>query len=261
MSQTRFRLKSVLPVSRRRSSTTKRSTRRRSRPRSHGCTTPLRRRRAGDGLGGSPLDLDERRRLAELTCRFDRDRGAVVVSVGARRGGRRALPEHAEAPRDRRRWPSRRSRSPSTGENLSAITNGSSTPDVPLSSRTPAATSAGPCRSPMQARLLEEFGPDRVCFKPEATPIGPRLTRARDGTGGKRQDLRRHRRHRPARQPSSRHRRHDARRRSLRRHRGPLAAGGGGRARSFTSCRCPFRRWSRCRTALTPFSPSRSICS
>lgn len=36
-----------------------------------------------------------------------------------------------------------------------------------------------------QARLLDEFGPDRVLFKPEASPIGPRLSALRDATGGK----------------------------------------------------------------------------
>lgn len=35
-----------------------------------------------------------------------------------------------------------------------------------------------------QARLLDRYGPDRVWFKPEANPIGPRLTQLRDATGG-----------------------------------------------------------------------------
>jgi 4-hydroxy-tetrahydrodipicolinate synthase len=34
----------------------------------------------------------------------------------------------------------------------------------------------------MQARLLEEFGPERVMFKPEATPIVPRLVELMDAT-------------------------------------------------------------------------------
>jgi 4-hydroxy-tetrahydrodipicolinate synthase len=37
----------------------------------------------------------------------------------------------------------------------------------------------------MQAKLLHDFGPERVLFKPEATPIGPRLSALRDATGGK----------------------------------------------------------------------------
>mgnify|MGYP001363340520 CR=1 FL=1 len=36
-----------------------------------------------------------------------------------------------------------------------------------------------------QARLLDEFGADRVLFKPEASPIGPRLSALRDATGGR----------------------------------------------------------------------------
>jgi 4-hydroxy-tetrahydrodipicolinate synthase len=36
-----------------------------------------------------------------------------------------------------------------------------------------------------QAALLDEFGPDRVWFKPEAAPIGPRLSELRDATRGR----------------------------------------------------------------------------
>ncbi|MGN6548142.1 MAG: dihydrodipicolinate synthase family protein, partial [Aureliella sp.] len=39
-----------------------------------------------------------------------------------------------------------------------------------------------PMSIPMQARLLETFGPERILFKPEATPIGPRLSELRDAT-------------------------------------------------------------------------------
>jgi 4-hydroxy-tetrahydrodipicolinate synthase len=37
----------------------------------------------------------------------------------------------------------------------------------------------------LYARLLDEHGPDRVLFKPEATPIGPRLSALRDTTNGR----------------------------------------------------------------------------
>ena len=36
-----------------------------------------------------------------------------------------------------------------------------------------------------QARLLDEFGPERVMFKPEASPIGPRLSALREATDGR----------------------------------------------------------------------------
>lgn len=36
----------------------------------------------------------------------------------------------------------------------------------------------------MQANLLREFGPERVMYKPEAEPIGPRLSELHEATGG-----------------------------------------------------------------------------
>jgi dihydrodipicolinate synthase/N-acetylneuraminate lyase len=41
-----------------------------------------------------------------------------------------------------------------------------------------------PLSIPLYVKMLEEFG-DRLYFKPEATPIGPRLSALRDGTGGR----------------------------------------------------------------------------
>ncbi|MFG0261365.1 MAG: dihydrodipicolinate synthase family protein, partial [Novipirellula sp. JB048] len=35
--------------------------------------------------------------------------------------------------------------------------------------------------------LLEEFGHDRILFKPEASPLGPNLSKLRDATGGEAQ--------------------------------------------------------------------------
>jgi 4-hydroxy-tetrahydrodipicolinate synthase len=37
----------------------------------------------------------------------------------------------------------------------------------------------------LQARLLDEFGPDRVLYKPEANPIGPKLSELREATKGR----------------------------------------------------------------------------
>jgi 4-hydroxy-tetrahydrodipicolinate synthase len=37
----------------------------------------------------------------------------------------------------------------------------------------------------MQARLLDEHGPERVLYKPEASPIGPKLSELRDATQGR----------------------------------------------------------------------------
>lgn len=35
------------------------------------------------------------------------------------------------------------------------------------------------------ARLLDEFGPERILFKPEASPMGPHLSKLRDAAGGR----------------------------------------------------------------------------
>src|SRR5437763_16952133 len=37
----------------------------------------------------------------------------------------------------------------------------------------------------MQAELFNDFGPQRVMFKPEAAPIGPRLSELHEATCGK----------------------------------------------------------------------------
>ena len=37
----------------------------------------------------------------------------------------------------------------------------------------------------IHVELLDRFGPDKILFKPEAAPIGPNLSRLRDGTNGR----------------------------------------------------------------------------
>ena len=37
----------------------------------------------------------------------------------------------------------------------------------------------------LQAKLLNEYGEDKILYKPEAVPIGPRLTELREATGGR----------------------------------------------------------------------------
>jgi hypothetical protein len=56
----------------------------------------------------------------------------------------------------------------------------------------------------VHAELLDQFGPEKILFKPEASPIGPNLSALRDATQGFRRCL-------PGRQLSPRHRRYDAR--------------------------------------------------
>lgn len=133
------------------------------------------------------LDTDERRHLAELACRFGLGRGAVVISVGAESGASaERLARHAEevgATATMAIPPV----SIAVGEDelvryYERIIRSTS---IPLVVQDASGYVGRPMPIALQARLMEEFGNDRVFFKPEATPIGPRLSALRDGTRGR----------------------------------------------------------------------------
>ena len=133
------------------------------------------------------LSTEERQQLAELACCFGCDRGVVIVSVGAESS---ALAEgyatHAEengahavmaippvsiavAEAELMRYYQRIIRAIS----------------IPVIVQDASGYVGRPMSIPLQTKLLDEFGPQRVLFKPEATPIGPRLTELRDATAGR----------------------------------------------------------------------------
>jgi len=134
------------------------------------------------------LDSDERRQLAELACRFGRDRGDVIISVGAE-SARLAenYAKHAEAC-----GASAVMAIPpvcvALGEDeliryYQRIINATS---LPVIVQDASGYVGRPMSVALQARLMREFGgPHKVMFKPEATPIGPRLSALRDATDGK----------------------------------------------------------------------------
>ena len=132
------------------------------------------------------LDGPERLQLAELACRFGTTRGAVVISVGAESSkSAETYARHAEA---------------SGASAVMAIPPVSvavgedelvryydriiRATRLPVVVQDASGYVGRPMPVEMQARLMNEFGADRVLFKPEATPIGPRLSALRDGTGG-----------------------------------------------------------------------------
>jgi 2-keto-3-deoxy-L-arabinonate dehydratase len=132
------------------------------------------------------LDSEEREALAELACRFGRDRGAVVISVGAEsskvaeRYARHAESSGADAVM------AIPPVSVGLGETeilayyqriIHAIT-------IPVIVQDASGYVGKPMPIDMQARLLEQFGPERVQYKPEASPIGPKLSELRDATAG-----------------------------------------------------------------------------
>ena len=94
------------------------------------------------------------------------------------------MPATPRASARTRSWPSRRSRSRSTktssGGYFSHILR---SVQIPLIVQDASGYVGRPMPISLYARLLDEFG-DRVYFKPEATPIGPRLSALRDATAG-----------------------------------------------------------------------------
>ncbi|HZZ42492.1 MAG TPA: dihydrodipicolinate synthase family protein [Tepidisphaeraceae bacterium] len=133
------------------------------------------------------LDGPERLQLAELASKFGRPRGAVVISVGAESTkSAETYTRHAEAS-----GASAVMAIPpvSVGvgedelfryyERIIRVTS------LPVVVQDASGYVGRPMPIAMQARLMNEFGADRVLFKPEATPIGPRLSALRDGTGGR----------------------------------------------------------------------------
>ncbi len=129
---------------------------------------------------------DEREQLAAAACRFGRDRGVVIISAGAEstrtavRYAQQAEAVGADAvmvippiavavgEEDLKRY---------YETILQAIR-------IPVIVQDASGYVGRPMSIAMQAALYNEYG-DRVLFKPEATPIGPRLSALRDATGGK----------------------------------------------------------------------------
>ena len=57
--------------------------------------------------------------------------------------------------------------------------------DLPLIVQDASGYVGRPMRIEFQARLFEEFGPDRIMFKPEAPPLAESLARLKEATGGR----------------------------------------------------------------------------
>lgn len=132
------------------------------------------------------LSSEEREALATAVCRFGRERGVVIISAGAEsthtaiRYAQQAEAVGADAvmviPPI----------SVAVGEDelrryYAAIIEAI---EIPVVVQDASGYVGRPMSIAMQAGLYNEYG-DRVLFKPEATPIGPRLSALRDATGGR----------------------------------------------------------------------------
>jgi dihydrodipicolinate synthase/N-acetylneuraminate lyase len=133
------------------------------------------------------LSSEEREELASAACRFGKERGVVVISVGAEssklaeRYARHA--EHSGADAVMAIPPV----SVAIGESelLRYFTRIIEAIRIPVIVQDASGYVGKPMPIAMQARLLEEFGPERVLYKPEASPIGPKLSELRDATNAR----------------------------------------------------------------------------
>lgn len=133
------------------------------------------------------LDSEEREQLAAAACRSGRERGAVVISVGAESS---AVAERYARHAERAGADAVMAIPPvsiAIGENelLAYYTRIIQAIRIPVIVQDASGYVGRPMPIAMQARLLNEFGPDRVQYKPEASPIGPKLSELRDATKGR----------------------------------------------------------------------------
>ncbi|MCB1232196.1 MAG: dihydrodipicolinate synthase family protein [Verrucomicrobiae bacterium] len=133
------------------------------------------------------LSDDERDQLAKQACHLAEGKGAAIISVGAE--SNRVAERHARHAED------------CGATAVMAIPPVSiaveereladyyrrllETISLPVIVQDASGYVGRPMSIAFQARLLDEFGPERVLFKPEASPIGPRLSALRDATDGK----------------------------------------------------------------------------
>ncbi len=133
------------------------------------------------------LTEDERRQMAERVCAWMAGRGSVVISVGAESTyAAERLARHAQdcgATAVMAIPPV----SVAAGEAelfryyrrlIESVT-------IPVVVQDASGYVGRPMPISLQARLLEEFGPSRVLYKPEATPLGPNITALREATAGR----------------------------------------------------------------------------
>jgi len=146
-----------------------------------------------DGLGTGMvseilrLTSDERRELTERIVEFSAGRGAVFAAVGAE-SGKQALQyaRHAEeAGCDAVMAAPPLTARPTAAallEYYRELADGVSLPVI-VQDASGYVGSAIPMSVYLQ--LIERYGPEKILFKPEASPIGPNLSALRDATGGR----------------------------------------------------------------------------
>lgn len=131
------------------------------------------------------LSTDEREQLAEFVCGKGRDRGVVVVSVGSEshHTTRRLAKQAEDAGADAVMAIPPLSVAVNDKELLEYYERILAAVAIPVIVQDASGYVGRPMSIDMQAGLCGRFS-DRVMFKPEAIPIGPRLTQLNEATGG-----------------------------------------------------------------------------
>lgn len=131
------------------------------------------------------LSSEERDELADAACRLAAGRGTCVISVGAE--STRVALRHARHAESCGATACMAIPPVATGcdadELLGYFRAILGATSIPLIVQDASGYVGRPLPISMLASLLDEFG-ERILFKPEATPIGPRLSALRDATGG-----------------------------------------------------------------------------
>lgn len=131
------------------------------------------------------LSSEERRAMAELVCRCAAEHGVVVISIGAESSAVAVeFARHAESVgADAVMAVPPVSYAVSEDELHRYYERVFSAIRLPVIVQDASGYIGQPMSIGFQVRLLEDYG-DRVMFKPEAKPIGPRVSELRDATGG-----------------------------------------------------------------------------
>jgi 4-hydroxy-tetrahydrodipicolinate synthase len=133
------------------------------------------------------LSSEEREELAGAACKFGNSRGAVVISVGAESTTlAERFARHAEdCGADAIMAIPPISVGIGEGELAAYYARLLQAVQIPVIVQDASGYVGKPMPIAMQARLLDQFGPERVLYKPEASPIGPKLSELRQATDGR----------------------------------------------------------------------------
>jgi 4-hydroxy-tetrahydrodipicolinate synthase len=127
-----------------------------------------------------------REELASLVCRAAAGRGISVISVGAENAAQAVnFAQHAESLGASAVMAIPPVAAPlGSAATLEYFANIANSVSIPLVVQDASSYVGAPIDLSVYVDLLDQFGAERIFFKPEASPLGPNLSRLRDATHG-----------------------------------------------------------------------------